>query len=312
MNNSKKFILVLVLLLLGASLIVTNAQTETKKSVDEKLGSLEGDVTSIVIKTDKGQLEFTGSEAEHLFKKMKADRIWVTASPGEELIELKHDIDSDKDGETIFIRKKHKGDFNWTGSMSEILEDSVYKKIKVESEDGVKKVTVTTEKDGEESTETYEGEEAEEFLDNMHDKHGMIFKDDDVIEIDSEDVMKSGGDEDVFIIRKLKNKDGDITIKVITGDDDDDIVIHKDADHDIHWITKDDEEGMEKEVNVEVKDGVKTVTVKTTEDGEEKVKVYTGDEADKYLEKLKAEERDLKSKKKKFKIEIEEEDDNDN
>jgi hypothetical protein len=142
----------------------------------------------------------------------------------------------------------------------------------------------------------------------MHDEHAMIFRDDDIIDIDSEDILKSDGDEDVFIVKKLKDKDGDITIKVITGDDDEDIIIHKDSDHDIHWITDDDEGEMEKEVNVEVKDGVKTVTVKTTEDGEEKTEVYTGDEADEYLEKLKAEERAFKVMKKKIKIEIEEED----
>ncbi len=310
MNITKKFLLVIVLLLLGASLIVTNAQSETKKSVEEKLSRLEGDVSRIVITTDEGEIEFTGEEAEHLYKKMKADKIWVTASPDEELIEIKTTIDSDEDGQMIFIKKKHKGDFNWTGTMGEILDDSVYKKIKVENKDGVKKVTVTTEKDGKESTKTYEGEEADEFLENMHGEHGVMFSDNDIINIDSEDLLKSGGEEDVYIVKKLKDKDGNIEIKVVTGDDEN-VFIHKDTDHDIHWVTEDVEGEVRKEVNVEVKDGVKTVTVKTIEDGEEKTEVYTGAEADEYLDKLHAEERELKRKMKKFKVEIEDDDDDD-
>jgi len=55
----------------------------------------------------------------------------------------------------------------------------------------------------------------------------------------------------------------------------------------LHWVSETDGKKIKKEINVEVNDGVKTVTVTTTEDGEEKVEVYTGDEADEYLKKMK-------------------------
>jgi len=208
----------------------------------------------------------------------------------------------------IFIKKTHKGDFKWTGSMAEGDVDGTMKKIKVEDEDGVKKVTVTTTKDGEESVETYEGEEADKFLESMDKKHGMAFHGDEIINLSSEDIIKSG-DDDVYIIKKFKDKDGNIKINVTTGEDGEHVFIHKDSDHDLEWITEDVDGKMKKEVIVEVKDGVKTVTVTTTEDGEENVEVFTGDEADEYLEKMHDEDgMEIEMKKmKKIKIEIEEE-----
>lgn len=304
MNNWKKLSLVIFLLIMGASLIATNAQTDAKKSAKEKLGKIEGDVSSIIIKTDDGEVEFTGEEAEHLFKKMKANKIWVSASPGEEIIEIKHD-DIDHEGDMIFIKKKHKGDFNWTGAMELLDDDGTSKKIDVHIEDGEKKVTVTSTKDGEESVETYEGEEADKFIEDMKKEHGMMFHGDDVIHIDAHaDVLKEG--DDVFTIKKIKDKDGKVTVHVTTGGDDENVFIHEGGDHDLHWVTEDIDGDMKKEVEVEVKDGVKTVTVTTTEDGEEKVQVYTGDEADEYLAKMRKENKELK-KMKKIMIEIEEE-----
>lgn len=311
MNNSKKFFLVIALLLLGASLIVTNAQSDGKKTAKEKLNKLEGDVSSIVIKTDKGEVEFTAEEAQYLLKKMKVDKM-IFSSHGGEIIELDHGMFKGEDGNMIIIKKKGKGDFNWTSAMSECEDDGTMKKIKVEVEDGVKNVTVTTTKDGEESVETYEGEEAEKFLESMDKKHGMTFHGDNIINLSSEDIIKFG-DDDVYIIKKFKDKDGNIKINVITGEDGEHVFIHKDSDHDLEWITEDSDGKMKKEINVEVEDGVKTVTVTTTEDGEEKVEVFTGDEADEYLEKMHDEGgMDVKMKKmKRIIIEIEEEGDED-
>jgi hypothetical protein len=308
MNNSKKLLLVIVLLLLGASLIVTNAQTEVKKAVKDKLEKLDGDVSSIVIKTDEGEVEFTGEEAEHLFKKMKGDKIWISAVHGDKLIELEHDINSDKEGDVIFVKKMGDKDFEWSEAMAIGEGEGTTKKIKINVEDGEKKVTVTTTKDGEESVETYEGEEAEKFLEEMDEKHGVMVHDGDIISLKSDKIFKAG-DGDVYVVKKVEDEDGNINVEVITGGEGKKIFIHEDSGDDLVWTIEADEEDMEKEVKVEVKDGVKTVTVKTIEDGEEKVEVFTGAEADEYIEKMKAKERMMKSKKmKKYKIKIEEED----
>src|SRR5210317_931613 len=114
MNNSKKLFLVIVLLLLGASMIVTNAQSDAKKAANNKLGNLEGDVSSIVIKTDEGEVEFTGEEAEYLLKKLKADKIWISSAHGNELIEFEHDVHSGKEGDMIIVKKVGDGDITWT------------------------------------------------------------------------------------------------------------------------------------------------------------------------------------------------------
>jgi hypothetical protein len=49
--------------------------------------------------------------------------------------------------------------------------DEMHKKVKVEIEDGNKKVTVTTHENGEEKTEVYEGNEADKYIKEMNEKH---------------------------------------------------------------------------------------------------------------------------------------------
>ena len=67
-------------------------------------------------------------------------------------------------------------------------------------------------------------------------------------------------------------------VEVFGGDDEDLIIISEDVHEDM--------EGMHKKINVEVKDGNKKVTVTTKENGEEKIEVYEGDEADKYIKEM--------------------------
>ena len=65
---------------------------------------------------------------------------------------------------------------------SYILVIFLSKKVKVEIDDGNKKVTVTTKENGEEKIEVYEGEEADEYLDKMKSEHGNEM----LIEIDED------------------------------------------------------------------------------------------------------------------------------
>ncbi|MBN1299932.1 MAG: hypothetical protein JW995_01850 [Melioribacteraceae bacterium] len=72
-------------------------------------------------------------------------------------------IDDEDSDMNIFMNKTGNDDFEW------VLEDELKsgKKIKVEIENGVKKVWVTKIEDGKETTEMYEGKEAENYLENL-------------------------------------------------------------------------------------------------------------------------------------------------
>jgi hypothetical protein len=60
----------------------------------------------------------------------------------------------------VFIVKSD-DDFEWNS-------DGMQKKVKVKIENDEKKVTVTTKENGEEKTEIYEGDEADEYLEKMN------------------------------------------------------------------------------------------------------------------------------------------------
>lgn len=118
--------------------------------------------------------------------------------------------------------------------------------VEVEDTDSEKVVIIKKNIDGKETIEEYKGEVAEKHILKMKDSHGM----------------------------KFISEDGDIH------------VIVKDSDEDLVWITEDNDNMIQKEVNVEVVDGVKKVTVTTNESGEETVKVYEGEDADKFLKEM--------------------------
>lgn len=87
---------------------------------------------------------------------------------------------------------------------------------------------------------------------------------------EAEEYLKKHGDEHKMT---FVSEDGDI--HVITNGDDD-----------LVWVSEDDADLLKKEINVEVEDGVKKVTVTTTKDGEKNVEVYEGEEAEKYLKEI--------------------------
>jgi len=141
---------------------------------------------------------FEGEEAEEFLKKSKSNK------------HFNIEIYDDKDLEWV-----SEGDANII-FLSEETEDEgeVEKKVEVEVEDGVKKVTVTTTKDGKEEVKTYEGDEAEKYFKKKNKKksHGYkIFKsngNDDLIEII---IKKDGTKKNIkkIIKRKRSNDDKD-------------------------------------------------------------------------------------------------------
>jgi len=159
-----------IILALFASLIIFPALFAQEK-VDDKINKINGTVEQITITADGKEYLFKGSEAEELFEKIKHKSsqsfVWETSddkSTKKKVIILDADgenevIEIESDDDDVFIIKKNKD----TDSVS----DGITKKVKVEIEDGNKKVTVTTKENGEEKTEVYEGKEAEDYIEKM-------------------------------------------------------------------------------------------------------------------------------------------------
>ena len=250
---------------------------QDKKSMKEKIDNIEGDVSKIVITSDKGEVTFIGDEAEALFKKIKSPKMekhikWISDSneefeiEGDDVLIFKSD-----DGEKHIIKHKGKGN-KMMMFMDDDFEGTKTVEVEVEEKNGEKNVTVTTTENGEEKVETFVGEKADEYLEKMEHEGEMIIDIDSDVKGDSKYV-------------RIKNK---------------------------HAKMKD----IDKKVEVKMENDVKTVTVTTSEDGEETVKVYTGKDADEFLQKLEKEDKmsveekiiDGKKHKKIIIREIEEED----
>jgi len=149
-------------------------------------------------------------------------------------------------------------------------QENLNEKLK-KIEGSVDKITITA--DGKEYT--FEGDEAEQLFKSMNDKSSSSF-----VWNSSDD--KSGKKKIIIL-----DADGENDEIEIESEDDNVVIVKTDGDFD------DVSDGIQKKVKVEVEDGNKTVTVTTKENGEEKTEVYSGKEADEYIEKMKAENKDF-------------------
>ena len=144
----------------------------SQDSLKEKLDKIKGEIDKITITSGGKDFTFEGKEAEKLFDKMKADHLFVVNEKGnKEKIIIKSDDDS-----KIYAFGDD-DDFLWFGDDD---NTGLNKRIKVEMNDGKKKVTVTTKENGEEKTKVYEGDEADEYLDKIKNENNdfdIEFKD---------------------------------------------------------------------------------------------------------------------------------------
>ena len=175
-----------------------------QEDLKDKLSKIEGHVDKITINAGGEEFTFEGEEAEKLFNKMQSS----TKSSNTFIVKMDEEggegtkkiiIKSGGGNEEVYEFKTHEGDHAVWFSDDDNLQ-SLDKKIKVEIEDGKKKVTVTTTENGEEKTEIYEGEEAEEYLDNMKSEYGHEM----LIEIDEDGNHKKMKK---IIIEKTETKD---------------------------------------------------------------------------------------------------------
>lgn len=158
-------------IILSFFFLLTNVQsTMAQKDLEDKINQIVGGADKIIISSDGKEYTFEGSDAEKLFKKMKSNNsqtfIWNTSEDSKNKKVIILDADGDEDAievesedENVFIIK--------TGKDLDDMDEAMSKKVKVEIEDGNKKVTVTTKENGEEKTEVYEGKEADEYIEQM-------------------------------------------------------------------------------------------------------------------------------------------------
>lgn len=153
---------------------IANAQSD----VNKMLKDISGKVDEIIIKSDGKVYTFNGDEAEKLFSAMKQDKkmkhfefftdggkIIKGDSLNKKIVIKKlKDDDNDTDEDImVYINDED------TDSIGEDVKQ-IEKKIIVSSDDGKKVVKVTTNENGKENIEVYEGKAAEEYLDKMKDE----------------------------------------------------------------------------------------------------------------------------------------------
>jgi len=160
-----------ILALTGFITLLFIANLSAQENLNEKLKKIEGSVDKITITADGQEYIFEGDDAEKLFQNMKrkSSNSFVWNSSDDESGKKKIIIlDADGEGDEIEIESeddnvvivKTNGDFD-------DVSIGIQKKVKIEFEDGNKKVTVTTKENGEEKTEIYEGKEADEYIEKM-------------------------------------------------------------------------------------------------------------------------------------------------
>ena len=181
MYSNKSTVKVFTLLMF---VFLFTALANGQETLREKLTKIKSDVDKITITSSGEEVTFEGEEAQKLFDKMKANtksiNTFMIKEDGDSSGIKKIVIKSDGHTKTFEVKKGDDEHFVWLGDDKEI--SGIQKRVKVEIEDGQKKVTITTKENGEERTEVYEGTEAEEFLDKMKSEdelHETEFKSED-------------------------------------------------------------------------------------------------------------------------------------
>ncbi len=257
MFESKNMVIKVISLLILVLSINLAAQEKSDDSWKSKIKNIKGDVKEIIISTNSGSTTFEGDEAADLLEYLKEGRKKMFK------IKVDGDFDFDYNDASTFIFEsdsdedvEHSLEKNivWVSDfIDDSLGEGIEKEINVKIEDGKKIITVTTSKDGKETVKTYTGKEADKFLESNGGKHVKV------------KILEDGklGSAMFFGKGSHKLKNYGKKFRVYSGHDSDE---------------------TERNINVEKKDGKLKVTVTTTVDGKKEIKVYEGDDAEKYLE----------------------------
>ena len=157
-------------------IIVSTAVFAQEKGLKDKLKKIDGKAESVVVKTDKGTVTFSGKEADELVKMLKtkksAKKVIILNSDDDEF-SWNEDGEGDSSDSSMPMQKfKFLHNRNSFGDLeielSDIMEslsdNKIHKKIIVQNRDGVKTVTITTKENGTEKIEILEGTDADKYL----------------------------------------------------------------------------------------------------------------------------------------------------
>jgi len=153
------------------SFLVLIPSNFAQEKLKDKISKIDGSVDKIVITADGQDFSFEGNEAQELFNKIKKNTshnfTWTTSDSisGKEKVII---VTSDGDDKVIEIEST--GGNNIIIKTDKDIDDDINgikNKVKIEVENGNKKVTVTTTENGEKKTEVYQGKEADEYIEKM-------------------------------------------------------------------------------------------------------------------------------------------------
>jgi hypothetical protein len=174
-------------LLLSFLSLFTTVISFSQSSIKEKLKNIDGKIDEIIIKSDGKEYSFIGDEVDNLFNMIMKphhpkhfkfnfeDGKFFKCDSSKKTIIIKDlnlnddDIDIDNDDEDILIYLNDDNNL-------ESDDVNIQKKVIVNDQDGKKIVTVTTNEDGKETVQIYEGQAADEYLDKMRDEKEIKVK----------------------------------------------------------------------------------------------------------------------------------------
>ena len=188
---NRRTLLFAVLLL---SPIISFAQSDVKKMLKD----INGKVDEIVIKSEGKEFTFSGDEAAELFSAMKKEKevksFSFTTKDGKVFTDdsltkkiIIKNLDEDNEDEVLVFVDE---DFDSDDADIKTIE----KKVVVSDDSGKKIVKVTTNKDGKDNIEIYEGKAADEYLEKM--------KSDNEIEVNVDVLEEDGKKVKQIIIQK--------------------------------------------------------------------------------------------------------------
>lgn len=191
MKKQKQFLFTLVLAVFLFN--VSFYAQEKNDEMENKLKQIKGNIEKITVKVDGKDVVFEGKDAEKLGQGLKM------FSKVPKLTWISED-DANSKGPRVMKFKINDG-----ADLSSKSGDE--KKVEVKIEDGKKKVTVTTTKDGKEETKVYEGEEAEKFLqENKEESNFDFYLNSDEDSDGSVIIMKHSGGDDCCCCGKRMHK----------------------------------------------------------------------------------------------------------
>ena len=156
-------------ILLAGVFVIAASYSIAQETTKEKLDNIKEDVDKITITAGGEEISFEGDDAKKLFKKMKSSSHGVQSfyikEDGDSSGTKKIIIKSDGDAEVYEFSEEHGDHMVWFSDEGDLK--NMEKNVKVEIENGQKKVTITATENGEEKTEVYEGAEADEYLEKM-------------------------------------------------------------------------------------------------------------------------------------------------